>query len=65
LFLQRHVQCANVSCGQAPLEARYERRAKLANLVVARDLLAIKCIRPFQDTSGWAAIYDDAPAGCQ
>ncbi len=24
----------------------------------------IKCIRLFQDPSGWAAIYDDAPAGC-
>ncbi|HWQ70148.1 MAG TPA: acireductone dioxygenase, partial [Patescibacteria group bacterium] len=22
----------------------------------------IKCIRLFQDPSGWAAIYDDAPA---
>ncbi|MDE2485717.1 MAG: hypothetical protein KGL32_10810 [candidate division NC10 bacterium] len=46
------------------MEARYERRAKLADLVVARDLLAIKCIRPFQDPSGWAAIYDDILAGC-
>ncbi|MBI2882775.1 MAG: cupin domain-containing protein [Candidatus Methylomirabilis oxyfera] len=24
----------------------------------------IKCIRLFQDPSGWAAIYDDVPAGC-